>query len=380
MFYENYIAENKAWIDEMVAKLDKKLSRVAVESREKLPYTTDENGKHDNCLDPATGKNVTWWTNGFWGGLMWLMYEKTGNEEYKKTAERSEELLDGYLANFQSLDHDSGFMEHILAGANYRLTGNDKSKNRNLYCAAALASRYNLSGGFIRAWNWEAGLTIIDTMMNLPQLYWASTITGDTRFKKIAMAHADMAMVEHIRPDGSVVHICSHDLDDGHVIETRQGQGYAVGSTWSRGASWAVYGFVLSYLHTGKQEYLDASKKAANYFIAGCATNGWLPPVDFRAPEEPVCYDSTAGAITACGLIELAKVLPEYEKPMYLKAAIEILKAMEKEFCNWEESTDYILGMGTEAYGRKVHVPIIYGDYFFAEAILKLAGSEFNPW
>ena len=311
---------------------------------------------------------------------MWLMYEKTGNEEYKKTAERSEELLDGYLANFQSLDHDSGFMEHILAGANYRLTGNEKSKNRNLYCAAALASRYNLSGGFIRAWNWEAGLTIIDTMMNLPQLYWASSITGDTRFKKIAMAHADMAMVEHIRPDGSVVHICSHDIEDGHVIETRQGQGYAVGSTWSRGASWAVYGFVLSYLHTGKQEYLDASKKAAHYFITGCATNGWLPPVDFRAPEEPVCYDSTAGAITACGLIELAKVLPEYEKPMYLKAAFEILKAMEKEFCNWEDSTDYILGMGTEAYGRKVHVPIIYGDYFFAEAILKLAGSEFNPW
>lgn len=380
MFYENYIAENKAWIDEMVAKLDKKLSRVAVESREKLPYTTDEKGKHDNCLDPATGKNVTWWTNGFWGGLMWLMYEATGNEEYKKTAERSEELLDGYLENFQNLDHDSGFMEHILAGANYRLTGNEKSKNRNLYCAAALASRYNLSANFIRAWNWRAELSIIDTMMNLPQLYWASTITGDTRFKKIAMAHADMAMVEHIRPDGSVVHICSHDIEDGHVVETLQGQGYAVGSTWSRGASWAVYGFVLSYLHTGKQEYLDASKKAAHYFITGCANNGWLPPVDFRAPEEPVCYDSTAGAITACGLIELAKVLPEYEKPMYLKAALEILKAMEKEFCNWEETTDYILGMGTEAYGRKVHVPIIYGDYFFTEAILKLAGREFNPW
>ena len=115
MFYDEYIEKNQTWIDEIVAKLYKKLSRVAVESREKLPYTTDANGKHDTCLDPATGKNVTWWTNGFWGGLMWLMYEKTGNEDYRKTAERSEELLDGYLMNFASLDHDSGFMEHILA-------------------------------------------------------------------------------------------------------------------------------------------------------------------------------------------------------------------------------------------------------------------------
>ncbi len=380
MFYEEYIAKNQAWIDDIVTKLDKKFSRVAVESRDKLPYTTDANGKHDTCLDPATGKNVTWWTNGFWGGLMWLMYEKTGNEDYRKTAERSEELLDGYLMNFASLDHDSGFMEHILAGANYRLTGNEKSKNRNLYAAAALASRYNLTANFIRAWNWKAELSIIDTMMNLPQLYWASSIIGDTRFKKIAMAHADMAMKEHIRPDGSVVHICSHDTNDGHVVETLQGQGYAVGSTWSRGAAWALYGFALSYLHTNKEDYLDASKKVAHYFISGCASNGWLPPVDFRAPEEPVCYDSTAGAIAACGLIELAKALPEVEQPMYLKAAISILKAMEKEFCNWEETTDYILGMGTEAYGRKVHIPIIYGDYFFTEAILKLAGSQFNPW
>ncbi len=378
MIYENIINENKTWIDETLAKLDKKLSRTAISSRDKLPYSTDKSGKHDDRKE----SDVCWWTNGFWGGLMWLMYEKTGKEDYKITAERSEELLDGYLANFLKLDHDSGFMEHILAGANYRLTGNEKSRSRNLYCAAALASRYNLSGGYIRAWNGkpQIGWTIIDTMMNLPQLYWASDYIGDERFRKIAMAHADMAMVDHVRPDGSVVHICSHDLEDGHVIETLSGQGYAVGSTWSRGASWALYGFALSYKHTEKKEYLDTAKKVAHHFIANCATNGWLPAVDFASPVEPVCYDSTAGAIAACGLIEIAKAVPENEKKLYLTAAVNILKAMEKEFVSWSDDTDYILGMGSEAYGRNVHIPIIYGDYFFTEAVLKLSGSEFCPW
>ena len=375
MFYDEYIEKNREWIEETFAKLDKKLSRTAVSSRNKLPYTVDSDGRHDD----KTGQDVNWWTNGFWGGLMWLMYEKTGNEDYKKTAERSEELLGGALTDYLIQDHDSGFRHHLVSGANYRLTGNEGSKSRNLYCAATLASRYNISGKYIRAWNWREGWTIIDTMMNLPQLYWASNVIGDTRFKKIAMAHADMAMVEHVRADGSVVHICSHDPEDGHVIETIGGQGYGVGSAWSRGASWALYGFILSYIHTEKQDYLDTAKKVAHYFISGCAINEWLPPIDFRAPIEPR-YDSTAGAIAACGLIEIAKAVPENEKSTYLIPAINILKAMEEKFCSWDESTDYVLGMGSEAYGRCEHIPIIYGDFFFAEAILKLLGSEFNPW
>lgn len=382
--YDKVIAANKSFIDETWAKLDAKLAKVAVRSRNKIPYTTI-NGVHDDLQE----NRISWWTNGFWGGLMWLMYIGSKNEEYKITAENAEKLMDKAFDDLTELHHDVGFMWHIMSGVNYRLTGDMKSRNRNLLAAMSLASRYNISGKFIRSWNgtWEdnlttEGLTIIDCMMNIPLLFWASKELGDSRFYKIAEAHADMAMRDHVRPDGSVNHIVCHDVETGELLSTHRGQGYAVGSSWSRGASWALYGFVLAYVYTGKEEYLDTAKKVAHYFISNLILDDWLPIVDFRAPEEPKRYDSTAGAVAACGLIEIAKQVPEHEKKMYLDAAIKILRAMEASFCNWEDSEDAVLLMGTEMYHKDTgnHIPIIYGDYFFAEAILKLRGEEFLPW
>ncbi len=377
--YDKIIESNKEWIDQTWKKLDSKLSKVAIRSREKIPYTTI-NGVHDD----RQGSQITWWTNGFWGGLMWLMYRGTDNEEYKITAQHAEELMDAAFEDVSKLHHDVGFMWHIMSGANYRLTGDKKARNRDLLAAMTLMSRYNVNGDFIRSWNGsqQTGWTIIDCMMNIPQLYWASQEIGDDRFKAIAMHYADMAMQDHVRPDGSVNHIVSHDIHTGEVIETFAGQGYAVGSTWSRGAAWALYGFVLSYIHTGKTEYLDTAKKVAHYFITNLATDNWLPLVDFRAPEQPVWYDSTAGAIAACGMIEIAKHVPEHEQKIYLTSALKVLQAMEKEFCNWNEDEDAVLMMGTERYnGEKGnHIPIIYGDFFFTEAILKLKGDDFLIW
>lgn len=379
MLYDKYIAENADWIDETWSKLDKKLSRTAVKSRDKIPYTT-HGGVHDDHSSDPLG-----WTTGFWGGLMWLMYAETGNEEYKKTAIRSEELLDPAFEHIEGFYHDVGFMWHLLSGAHYKLTGDAASRNRDLLCAMTLASRFKLNGRYIRAWNgkWgnenNDGWTIIDCMMNLPILYWASDEIGDDRFKQIAMAHADMAMRDHVRADGSINHIVCHDTVTGEMTGTKGGQGYGVGSTWSRGEAWGLYGFILSYIHTGEERYLDTAKKIAHYFIANLAADEWLPLVDFRAPAEPVLYDSTAGAISACGLIEIAKNVPEHEQKIYISAAINILKAMEKRFCNWEEDEDSILQMGTEMYTNGIHKPIIYGDYYFAEAILKLKGSSFFP-
>ncbi len=377
--YDKIISANKSFIDQTWAKLDEKLRKVAVRSRNKIPYTT-VNGVHDD----RQGKSISWWTNGFWGGLMWLMYLGSKNEEYRITAENSERLMDAAFANVSVLHHDVGFMWHIMSGANYRLTGNTEARNRNLLAAMTLASRYNISGKYIRSWNGDmAGWTIIDCMMNIPLLYWASRELDDTRFEKIAMAHADMAMRDHVRPDGSVAHIVSHDVETGEMIETRAGQGYAVGSSWSRGVAWALYGFVLSYIHTKKTDYLDTAKRVAHYFITNLIADDWLPIVDFRAPEEPKRYDSTAGAVAACGLIEIAKNVPENEQKIYLDGAIKLLRAMEERFCNWQDDEDSVLQMGTERYnsdGKGDHIPIIYGDYFFAEAILKLRGEQFLAW
>ena len=383
MFYNDYIEQNKEWIDEVFAKLDAKLSKTAVKSREKIPYTLGANGEHDD-RSPAPHC----WTNGFWGGLMWLMYEYTKNEDYKLTALRSEEKQDAAFFAVDGLHHDVGFMWHILSGANYRLTGDRVARNRNILCAMTLASRFKLNGNYIRAWNGIAGdgrnsdgWTIIDCMMNLPLLYWASEELGDDRFKQIAMAHADTAMTHHVRPDGSINHIVMHDLETGEMIGVHGGQGCSQTSCWTRGEAWALYGYILSYIHTKEVRYLNTAKIVANYTIASLAANDYLPPVDFRSPERPDLFDSTAGAIMACGLIEIAKAVPEHEAKTYIVAAIRLLRAMEEKFCDWTDEKDAILLYGSEDYhGRGHNMPIIYGDYFFTEAILKLKGTEFLAW
>lgn len=381
------VKDNQTWIDEVWQKVDRKLSRVAVKSRNKIPYTTI-NGEHDDRSKTAIGS----WTNGFWGGMMWLMYEATGNEEYKKTAERSEELLDDALRQFKKLNHDVGFMWHLTSGANYRITGNEASAVRNFYATTSLFSRYNITGDYIRAWNkgtWGSstdGYSIIDCLMNLSLLYWASNEIEDDRFKKIAMRHADMAIRDHIRPDGSINHIVNHEVDKVGVVNVLAGQGYSETSCWSRGLAWAVYGSVISYIYTGKEAYLDAAKRTANYFIEHCKKTNYLPVVDFMAPESPVYYDSTAGVCTACGLLEIAKYVSEEEGKRYTQEAINILKACDENFCNYGEDEDALVLMGSERYPhsenakQRVHMPIIYGDFFFVEALCKLKGREFLIW
>lgn len=386
--YNEILNENKEWARETFAKVNEKMSKVTLRSRDKLADGVDKDGVHKS-VRAAT------WTSGFWGGLNVLLYNYTKNEEYLKTALRSEEMLDEALMDFKGLYHDVGFMWHILSGALYRLTGSEKSMNRNLHMAANLSSRFvryeDAPGGFIRAWNsaWQGlaveNFSIIDCLMNLPILYWASDVIGDDRFKRIAIDHADMAIMDHLRPDGSIVHIVQHDRDTGEVETTHGGQGYCVGSSWSRGQAWGLYGFVLSYLHTKEERYLDAAKLVANYFIANCCDD-WLPRVDFRAPSEPVLYDSTAGVCAACGLIELAKALPENEGGMYMHAAVNMLKAIEAKFADYNPDRDDMITHGTVLYPKNeqqwngVHISIIYADYFFTEALLKLLGEEFMPW
>lgn len=371
----------REWVDLTWNKIDQKLERVAVKSRNKLPYTA-ENGIHDNKAESA----IHWWTNGFWPGIMWLMYRQTGNEEYRKTAESAEKLLNKALLQFDKLHHDVGFMWHLSSGANYRITGNLESRNTALFAAATLASRFNIDGGYIRAWNGneeQIGRSIIDSMMNLPLLYWASKEIGDPRFTRIAKKHAEMVIKDHIRPDGSVNHIVEHNPDTGEMICAYAGQGYSSTSCWSRGQAWALYGCVLSYIHTQEDGFLSAAIKTANYFVANIVQHDYLTPVDFRAPLQPMYYDSTAGLCAACGMLELAKYVSEAESEMYVKAAIQILKATESVFCNFDED-DYLIGMGTERYPHNnlngVHIPIIYGDFFFVEAMLKLKNNDFLIW
>lgn len=375
------INENKEWIEDVWKKVERKLVKTAQRSRNKIPYTAIE-GVHDNMAEKA----VDWWTNGFWSGLMWLMYSQTHNDEFKESALCGEKLLDKAFENYELLHHDVGFMWHLSAGANYRITGDLNARNKNMYAAAILASRYNISASYIRAWNgkWHEGWSIIDCMMNIPLLYWAATELKDENLKNIAIKHADMALRDHIREDGSVNHIVEHNTKNGEIVKIHAGQGYSENSCWSRGSAWAIYGMIISYIHTGVEKYLDAAVKTANYFITNCEKTEYKALVDFCQPPEPVYYDSTAGVCAACGMLEIAKHVSSYKAKMYAEAAIKILKATDENFCDYDENTDSLVLFGTERYPHEsvkgVHIPIIYGDFFFVEALLKLKGNDFLIW
>ncbi|WP_405031089.1 glycoside hydrolase family 88 protein [Paenibacillus hexagrammi] len=360
---------------------------VSEKSKYKIPYTA-VNGNHDDraAENPsgADADGICWWTNGFWGGMMWLMHHETGQDKYKEIANISEDYLDRCFEEFYGLHHDVGFMWLPTSVANYKVTKNPVSRKRALHAANLLAGRFNLAGGFIRAWNDldegdTRGWAIIDCMFNIPLLYWATEETGDPRFKQTAMKHADTAMSAFVRPDGSVHHIVEFDPFHGGVVRTYGGQGYEEGSSWTRGQTWALYGFMMSYIHTGKEEYLQTAKRIAHYFMANIPEDGVIP-VDFRQPLEPKREDDTAAAIAACGLIEIAKAVGTYEKDVYLNAALKLLKTLDAR-SDWTQASDSIIQRGTESYhNRRHHLPIIYGDYYFMEAVFKLKGNDLYLW
>ncbi|HWT73454.1 MAG TPA: glycoside hydrolase family 88 protein [Mobilitalea sp.] len=379
--------EATIWLEAVVNKIYEKLEWVSEKSKNKIPYTTI-NGTHDHYNDSDRECRMTdglnWWTNGFWGGMMWLMYYDSGNEKYAEIARLSENKLDQCFQDYYGLHHDVGFMWLPTAVADYRITKNPESRKRGLHAANLLAGRYNPVGKFIRAWNDigkddARGWAIIDCMLNLPLLYWATEETGDPRFKHIAMMHADTAMECFIRPDGSSEHIVEFDPFHGGVVKTYGGQGYENGSSWTRGQSWALYGFMMSYLHTDKKEYLDTAKVVAHYFIANIPDNGIIP-LDFRQPKEDIWEDSSAAAIAACGLIEIARKVGNHEKELYLSAALKLLKALDQKRSNWTKDCDCILENCSEAYHSKKHIHMIYADYFFMEAIFKLKGNDIFLW
>lgn len=359
------------WVNEIWSKLISKLSDSAERLADIIPYKM-ENSKY---IDMAE-KDVSWWTNGFFGGMMWLMYKSTGNDIYRHAAERQERLLDEAWSNYKGFQHDVGFMWGLTSRANYEETGNERSRVQALNAANFLAARVNIKDGFIRAWDTVLQYSIIDTMMNLSLLYWALRETKDDRYRYIAEMHADMALKYHICNDGRAVPIVNHKETENGIIETLGGQGYKDGSAWKRGQAWALYGFALSYIHTGYEKYLDASKSVADYFLRHAEKSNYKILTDFLAPPEPVLYDNSAGMCAACGLIELYKITSNMK---YLSGAINILRAAEEE-CIFDSSNDSIIQKCMESYGCGVHTDLIYADFYLCEAISKLRGDNFLLW
>lgn len=379
----------QAWISDTMDKIREKIGWVSEKNKDKIPYTTDENGDYDDRSDMTKKWNVddglNWWTNGFWGGIMWLLYQDTKDERYAAIARTCERKLEQTFSDFYGLHHDVGFMFMPTAVADYRITGNEEAKKTALHAANLLAGRFNPQGNFIRAWNDSPdqdtrGWAIIDCMFNISLLYWASEETGDPRYRQTAMRHADSVMTHFIRQDGSSIHIGEFDPGTGAFVKSHGGQGYGEGSAWTRGQGWALYGFVNSYINSGKAEYLDTAKRVAHYCIANIQESGIIP-VDFRQPAEPAWEDSCGACVIAGGLIELANHVPDIEKQIYLRPAVKILKAITEKRADWSHDCDAIVQNCTGAYhDSRHHFTMVYADYFYIEAVYKLNRTGIFMW
>ena len=375
-----YVVKEKevVWAQEIFNRLEKKLSAECDRIGSKMPYIPVEGHYHD-----MGEEHLTWWTNSFWAGILWQMYHATDEKKYADNAIELEKRLDKALEDYQHLDHDLGFMWLHTAVAHFRLLKDEDARKKGLHAAAILASRFQPAGNYFRAWNTPGeSVAIVDCLMNLPLLYWGSETGNNAAWKQLAMAHADMALETILRPDGSSNHIVKFDQETGEILEKPGGQGYGEGSSWTRGLAWAIYGMSLSYRHTGKEAYLDAAKRTAHYFIANAALDDYDVVIDFRATAEPVYYDNTAAVCAACGLLELSEHVGEYEKRLYVEPALRLLHKVTGRFCNWKVEEDGITTAGSARYHKADdrEVPIIYGDYFLLEAVLRILDRDFLIW
>lgn len=340
-----------------------------------LPY-----GGNGAAWRPAPFDGNSWWTGGFWPGALWLLYTATGDEAFKAEALRGEDLLTAEFRTFNRLNHDVGFMYLLSCGANYRFTGSAQARTDCLHAASLLMGRFN-PAGFIRAWNEpeRVGYAIIDCMMNLSLLFWAAAETGDPRFAHVAKVHADATLRHFLRPDGSVAHIVEFDPETGAKVREHAGQGCALGSAWSRGQAWGLYGFAMAYANTGDKRYLGAAKAIASFFIAHIRPDG-LTDCDFTQPKEPQRLDNIAGACGASGLMELHRLTGDAG---YLEAAEKLVDGLIDHCCDFNEDSCGLLTHCTASYhddAAGVHTNIVYGDFFLIEALLKLAGRDAKLW
>ena len=336
------------------------------------------------------------WTGGFWPGALWYMYEYTQDPKWKDAATKWTESLESN--QFNTKHHDIGFMMYNSYGNAYRLTKNEKYKAILVQSAKSLCKRFNDKVGAIKSWNDKPSLdgkdtmrypVIIDNMMNLELLFFASKITGDTIYKHIAIKHAEKTMENHLRADFSSYHVIDYDTITGKALHKETNQGFAHNSTWTRGQAWGVYGFTMTYRETGDKRFLNTAIKMADFFINNKNLSsdkipnwdfnvnqvGYNPPATAQAINLTyIPKDASAAAILASALLELSDYVGS-KGATYKSIANQILKSLS--------SSDYLAKTGTNNGFLLMHCtgnanrlsevdkPIMYGDYYFLEALLR---------
>lgn len=319
------------------------------------------------------------WTGGFWPGQLWLASLAADDRALADAAAAAARRLAPRRTDTGT--HDLGFLFCPSWVTAFRLTGNGAKRaawrDGALVAAESLTKRFNTQGNFIRAWGRldepvNAGRAIVDTMMNLDLLFWASAETGNDRFADIARRHATTSAARHVRDDGSTAHVFDFDPATGAPIGQGTRQGHSPTSCWARGQAWAVYGFTTVYRRTENELFLDTARKVADWFLAHLPADA-VPFWDFRSPDLPRdVRDSSAGAIAACGLLDLARVTGE---DRYREGGLRILRTLCQGYTTRGmpgHEAILLRGTGNKPSNDEVDVSLVYGDHYFVEALMRL--------
>ena len=323
------------------------------------------------------------WTDGFWTGLLWLCYEYTGEDAFKELALKNVGSFLNRVENRIELDHhDLGFLYSLSCVAGYKLTGFPEGRKAGLLAADKLMERFQEKGGFIQAWG-ELGARdnyrlIIDCLLNIPLLHWASQETGNPAYRNAAVRHYEAACNNVIRDDASAYHTFYFDPETGEPLKGVTRQGYSDDSAWARGQAWGIYGIPLNYRYLKDDSAFNLFKGMTNYFLN-------------RLPEDEVCYwdliftdgseqprDSSAAAIGVCGIHEMLKSLPEVEpdKDTYRHAMHCILRSLIERYTAPEiKAGNPVLLHGVYSWhsGKGVDEGNIWGDYYYMEALMRFS-------
>ncbi|MGQ1945747.1 glycoside hydrolase family 88 protein [Geofilum sp. OHC36d9] len=336
-----------------------------------FPRTIGANGK----LKKVGRKD---WTSGFYPGVLWMMYELTNDTMWMKEAAKFTGLLE--KEKYNGGDHDIGFKMMCSYGQGYKLTGNKAYREVLIQSARTLITRFDEKVGCIRSWDhhkdkWQYPV-IIDNMINLELLFWASRETGDSVFANIAIKHAQTTMKNHFRSDYSTYHVVSYDTITGKALKRQTHQGASDESCWARGEAWALYGYSMAYRETHLTEFLSQAEKVANYILnVAKLPEDNIPYWDYSLaglPNEP--RDVSAAAVMASAFFELYSFGVENGE-QYLEAGNKIMKSLHSEAYFNETGTNggFLLrhSTGSKPSNSEVDVPLIYADYYFLEALLR---------
>jgi rhamnogalacturonyl hydrolase YesR len=318
-----------------------------------------------------------WWCSGFFPGVLWYLYENDPKPELLDYARLYTARVEKEKDNKGT--HDLGFMLYCSFGNGLRLTGDPAYRDVLLTGAESLSTRYRADLGLIKSWDnnkWQYPV-IIDNMMNLELLFWASRESGNQRFRNICISHADRTMAEHYREDFSTYHVVSYDTITGAPNAKQTHQGYSDASAWSRGQAWGLYGYAVMYRETKDGRYLNLAKNAAHFLLSHPNMPAdYIPYWDFNAPNIPdELRDVSAGTVICSALIELSGYVDEDLSKEYLRVAETQLRALASPAYTAApgENGNFILmhSVGSAPHNSEVDVPLTYADYYYVEALLR---------